>query len=131
MPSRGLAEGNRTSGGFPFLHKAFLNCLSAFFFETGGTKKKAWQKNAAKGFMFIFCPRRQKTNQKNAAQGERFRSQKSRRAAFLRPSTFSPLWIPLLLFKVGENNFLNKKQLISPKLSLRERSLTRQSFKLH
>ena len=54
--------------------------------------------------MFIFFLRRKKTNQKNAAQGERFRSQKSRRAAFLRPSTFSPLWIPLLLSKVGENN---------------------------
>ena len=72
--------------------------------------------------MFIFCPRRQKTNQKSAAQGERFRSQKSRRAAFLRPSTFSPLWIPLLLFEVGENNSPNETLSISPRLSVPERS---------
>ena len=53
--------------------------------------------------MFISFHQRKETNQRNAAQGERFRSQKSRQAAFLRPSTFSPLWIPLLLFEVGEN----------------------------
>ena len=29
-------EGNHTSGGFPFLHKSFLNCLPAFFFDTRG-----------------------------------------------------------------------------------------------
>ena len=81
--------------------------------------------------MFISFHQRKETNQRNAAQGERFRSQKSRRAAFLRPSTFSPLWIPLLPFKVGESNSLNETLSISPRLSLRERSLTRQSFKLY
>ena len=35
---------NRTSGGFPFLHKGYLNSTSAFFFGTTGAKKKAWQK---------------------------------------------------------------------------------------
>ena len=29
---------------FPFLYNAFLNRLPAFFFETRGAKKKAWQK---------------------------------------------------------------------------------------
>ena len=42
--AKGLAEGNRTSGGFPFLHKGYLNSISAFFFGTTGAKKKAWQK---------------------------------------------------------------------------------------
>ena len=50
MPSLGSAEGNRTSGGFPLCNNAKLNFMSAFFFDTRGTKKKAWQKrNAAKG----------------------------------------------------------------------------------
>ena len=55
--AKGLAEGgplvgvlrlgevmNRTSGGVPFLHKGYLNSISAFFFGTTGAKKKAWQK---------------------------------------------------------------------------------------
>ena len=55
--AKGLAEGgplvgvlrlgevmNRTSGGFPFLHKGYLNSTSAFFFGTTGAKKKVWQK---------------------------------------------------------------------------------------
>ena len=42
--------GNRTSGGFPLYNKAKINFMSAFFFDTRGPKKKAWQKrNAAKG----------------------------------------------------------------------------------
>ena len=41
MPSRGLAEGNHTSGGFPFLHKGYLNCSSAFFFGTRGANNSA------------------------------------------------------------------------------------------
>ena len=42
--------GNRTSGGFTLYNKAKTNLMSAFFFDTRGTKKKAWQKrNAAKG----------------------------------------------------------------------------------
>jgi hypothetical protein len=50
MPSLGSAEGNRTSGGFPLCNNAKLNFMSAFFFDTRGPKKKAWQKrNAAKG----------------------------------------------------------------------------------
>ena len=34
-------EGNRTSGGFPFLHKAFLNCLPAFFFGSRGANENS------------------------------------------------------------------------------------------
>ena len=68
MPSLGSAEGNHTSGGFPLVfvlrgggtsplrsefplcNKAKLNFMPAFFFDTRGPKKKAWQKrNAAKG----------------------------------------------------------------------------------
>ena len=40
----GLAEGNHTSGGFPFLRKGYLNCLSAFFFGTRGARKKLGKK---------------------------------------------------------------------------------------
>ena len=32
---------NRTSGGFPFLHKAFLNCLPAFFFGSRGANENS------------------------------------------------------------------------------------------
>ena len=58
MPSLGLAEGNRTSGGFPFLkkgeggfakakyvpllHEAFSNRLPAFFFETRGANENCF-----------------------------------------------------------------------------------------
>ena len=62
------------------------------------------------------------SNQRAPHKVERFCSQKRRQAAFLRPATFSPLWIPLLLSKVGESDYLIEKHLISPKLSLRERS---------
>ena len=37
----GLAEGNRTSGGFPFLHKAFSNRLPAFFFGSRGANENS------------------------------------------------------------------------------------------
>jgi hypothetical protein len=46
----GLTEGSRTRGGLPLSHNAFANINTAFFFDTIGAKKKAWQKrNARKG----------------------------------------------------------------------------------
>ena len=51
-------RGNRTSGGFPFLHKDFLNRLPAFFFGSRGAKKKAWQKRTRRKGGFAACARR-------------------------------------------------------------------------
>ena len=51
-------EGNRTSGGFPLYNKANLNFMSAFFFETKGAKKKAWQKRTRRKIGFAACARR-------------------------------------------------------------------------
>ena len=51
-------EGNRTSGGFPLCNKANLNFMSAFFFETKGAKKKAWQKRTRRKRGFAACARR-------------------------------------------------------------------------
>jgi len=42
-----LTEGSRTRGGLPLSYKAFLTSSSAFFFDTIGAKKKAWQKRNA------------------------------------------------------------------------------------
>jgi len=42
-----LTEGSRTRGGLPLSYKAFLASSSAFFFDTIGAKKKAWQKRNA------------------------------------------------------------------------------------
>ena len=47
--ANGLKEGKHTSGGFPFLRIGYLNSLSAFSFDTRGTKEKAWQKENAAG----------------------------------------------------------------------------------
>jgi hypothetical protein len=40
MPSLGSAEGNHTSGGFPFFYKAFLKSFVRFSFVTAGAKEK-------------------------------------------------------------------------------------------